>query len=136
MRLRRWLGTGSTMSPTFDLRTFVAIDMHGARGGALRRHLVRIEFPLAIILAATLGGYLISDGGQEGWISGLWLLGIATNYVPLTFHAVRLSRPGQVAAALASVEDLPATRRHYSIAQVRLLVPYWVAVLAMCRRSP
>jgi hypothetical protein len=126
-RIRR---RGVSAMTGFDVEQLVAIDMHGARGSALRRHLVQVEFPLAVVLAAAIGGYLLSRGGTAGWISGLWLFGIAANYVPLTYYAVQLSRRGRLAAAVAALDDLAAASRYYSIAQLRLLVPYLVAVLA------
>jgi hypothetical protein len=72
----------------------------------------QLEFPLAVVLAAAIGGYLLTRGGAAGWISGLWLLGIGANYVPLTYHVVRLSRRGRVAAAVAAIDDLPAASRY------------------------
>ena len=116
---------------TFSVRDLVVVDLHGAHGTALRRHLVLIECVLGVVLGAALGGYLLHFGGVVGWISGLWSLGIAANYVPPTDYAVALSRPGRLSAAVGQIDDYPGAARYYTVAQWRLLVPFLVLMLAL-----
>lgn len=123
------------MTMTFSVRRLAAVDLHGLHGNPVRRRLVAVEFPLTVAVTGALGGYLLASGGVSGWIGGLWLLGVAANYLPLTMHAVLLSRPGRLAAELRDVEDLAAEARRYSIAQVRLLIPGLVAVLSWRQRG-
>ena len=122
----------------FSVRELAAIDLYGSHGGALRRRLVAGEFVLASILGLGLGGWLLAVGGMTGWILGGVLLGIGANYAALTVHAVELSRPDRLKAQLARLGDLRTAVRYYSVAQIRLLVPGLIAVLALIptRRAP
>lgn len=119
-----------TSRPGFSVRELAVIDLHGAHGRLLRRRLVLLEFVLCVAVGAPLGGCLIEHGGMAGWISGVWLLGIALNYVPLLGYAVALSPPGRLRAAVRQIGGYPATARYYSVAQWRLIVPFLLVVLA------
>jgi hypothetical protein len=60
--------------PGVDVKRLAAIDVHGARGTALRRRVVLAEFALALAVAVALG-------------LQLWL------FVPLSLIAMTLRRP-------------------------------------------
>lgn len=119
-----------TRGTAFSVRELAVIDLYGAHGTVLRRRLVLIEFVLSVAVGAALGGYMVGHGGIVGWISGVWLLGVALNYVPLTVYGVALSRPGRLRAAVRQIDGYPGTARYYSVAQWRLIVPLLLVVLA------
>ncbi len=79
---------------------------------------------------AALGVWSLTWGGAIGVIMGLWLLGLAANYLPLTLQVIALWRQPALDAELAGV-DLRAELRSYTRAQVWVLVPFWVAGLAL-----
>jgi hypothetical protein len=56
----------------------------------------------------------------------------AANYLPLTTHVLALWHPGALQAELAGA-DLGAELRHYTRAQIWVLVPFWVAGLALAQ---
>lgn len=116
-----------------DVRRLAALDMHGLRGTRLRRHVILAEFALGTVGAAALGVWALTWGDAVGVILGVWLLGLAANYFPLTAQALSLWPSGELKAELADV-DLRAELRRYTRAQVWVLVPFWVAVLAVTQR--
>ena len=106
--------------------------MHGARGTRRRRRLILAEFALGTVGGVGLGLWALTWGEAAGVVFGIWLLGLAANYVPLTWHVLALWRPGALKAELAGA-DLRAELRHYTRAQVWVLVPFWVAGLALAQ---
>lgn len=122
----------------FSVRELAAIDLHGARGAVLRRRLIVGEFVLATVLSFGLGGWLVIRGGVAGWLVGGALLGIGANYAALATYSIKLARPTTLQAQIAELGDLPRAQRYYSTAQLRLLIPGLVAVLALLqtRRAP
>jgi len=60
------------------------------------------EFAIGILLLLVLGLYslrgVLFGGFQAGWekILGLWLVGMAANYIPLFIYAVLIARGGTV----------------------------------------
>jgi hypothetical protein len=66
-------------------------------------------------------------------VFGAWLLGACLNYVPLSLHALDLSRPGALERELRGVE-VRAELRHYTKAQIWLFVPLVLVVLAIAQR--
>ena len=66
-------------------------------------------------------------------VIGAWLVGIALNYVPLAFHAFRLSRHGALEAELAGVDARTELRR-YSRRQFVIAIP--LALLVMSFLQP
>ncbi len=78
-----------------DVRRLAAIDMHGLHGRGRRRRWVLVEFVAGVIgpLPAAAALLIFSDGAGR-LLLGIWLIGIAANYVPLALHAVSLSRDG------------------------------------------
>jgi hypothetical protein len=116
---------------SFRVRRLAAIDMYGTRGTVRRRRLVLAEFLLGCLVSLALGGYVLWRGGLEGWLVGLWLIGIGANYLSLSIHALDLARSDRLSAEIAAIDDLAAQSRYYSIAQIRLFVPGLVAVRAL-----
>jgi hypothetical protein len=125
----------------FDVRRLAAVDMYGASGGRLRRRVILVEFLAGVGLCSALGLFTFFwSGSTAGRLLGAWLIGAGINYVPLALHALSLSRPGALEAALAGV-DVPRELRAYTWKQVLVLVPLTVAVLGLVQylrrdRSP
>ncbi len=115
-----------------NVRRLAAFDMHGARGTRRRRRVILAEFALGCVGCAVLGAWSLSFGGAAGIVLGIWLLGLAANYVPLTAHVLALWHPGALDAELAGA-DLGAELSHYTRAQIWVLVPFWVAGLALAQ---
>jgi hypothetical protein len=65
-------------------------------------------------------------------VLGVWLLGLAANYLPLTTYVLALWQPEDLKAELAGA-DLGAELRHYTRAQLSVLVPFWVAGIALAQ---
>ena len=119
-------------SATLDVRRLAALDMHGARGTRRRRWVILGEFALGTVGSAALGVWALTWGGAVGVIFGIWLLGLAANYLPLTVHVLALWRQPALDGELAGV-NLRAELRNYTRAQVWVLVPFWVAGLALAQ---
>jgi hypothetical protein len=113
-----------------NVRRLAALDMHGARGTRRRRRMILAEFALGTVGSAALGVWALTWGGAAGVVLGIWLLGLAANYLPLTAHVLALWRPGALRAELAGA-DLRGELRQYTRAQVWVLVPFCVAGLAL-----
>ncbi len=118
---------------TFDPRRLAALDLVGARGTALRRRLVFAEFVGSAVAGMALGGWFLTAGRPIAWFVGLWCLGVGVNYAALAAHALLLLRPGRIATELAAVPDLKAEARRYGIGQLRLVIPFLVAGIAVTR---
>ncbi len=119
-------------SARLDVRRLAALDMHGARGTRRRRRVILAEFGFGTIGSAALGAWALSWGDAVGVILGVWLLGLAANYLPLTMHVLSLWRQPALREELEGL-DLHAEIRHYTRAQVWVLVPFWVAGLALAQ---
>ena len=104
--------------------------MYGARGTRRRRRVILAEFALGTICCLGLAVWVLTLGGATGLVLGIWLLGLAANYLPLTAHVLALWRPGALEAEVAGA-DLAAELRHYTRGQIWVLVPFWVAGLAL-----
>jgi hypothetical protein len=115
-----------------SVRRLAALDMHGARGTRRRRRVILFEFAAGTLGSLALGTWALTWGGATGVVLGVWLLGLAANYLPLTAHVIALWRPGALDAELAGA-DLRAELRHYTRTQVWVLVPFWVAGLALAQ---
>jgi hypothetical protein len=100
-----------------NLRKLVALDMviHGER-------FIVAEFAAGIVLPLIPG--LLSI--RSFW--GLWLVGIAMNYVPLFIYAVSIARAGT--AKEEGQSELEQIKR-YGIQQVIILVPLLVLGLTL-----
>jgi hypothetical protein len=113
-----------------NVRRLAALDMHGARGTRRRRRVILAEFVLGTIGGVALGSWALTWEGTTGVVMGIWLLGLAANYLALTAHVLALWDRGALQAELAGV-DLRAELRHYTRAQLWVLVPFWTAGLAV-----
>ena len=124
-------------SARLNVRRLAALDMHGASGTRRRRRVILSEFTFGVAGCTALGIWTLTWGSAVGMILGFWLLGLAANYLPLTVHVITLWRRSALEAELADV-DIRAELREYTRAQVWVLVPFWVAGLALaraCRRA-
>lgn len=117
-------------SARLDVRRLAALDMYGTHGTRWRRRAILSEFALGTLGCATLGAWALSWTSAVGVILGFWLLGLAANYLPLTVHVLTLWRGHALDAELAGI-DLHTQLRSYTRAQVWVLVPFWVAGLAL-----
>lgn len=117
-----------------DVRRLAAIDMHGLQGRRLRRRVILAEFVLGVVVCVALGIVSVSFGGAGSLVFGLWLIGAGLNYVPLSWHAISLSRPGALEAELAGA-DIPAELRYYTRAQLWVFVPLALVLFAVTRAS-
>jgi hypothetical protein len=113
-----------------DVRRLTALDMHGKRGTRRRRLIILAEFALGTLACAGLGVWVLTLGGAAGLVIGVWLVGLGANYLLLTWNAGLLWRPRRLREELAGA-DLHAELRHYTRAQIWVLVPFWIAGLAI-----
>ncbi len=105
--------------------------LHGAR-------VIMAEFALGIALPLMLGLLSIRPAMiglvQPGWatVLGLWLVGIAANYVPLLIYAIAIARGGT-----AQQEGQPelAQVKRYGIQQMIILIPFLVVVVALVQEN-
>lgn len=105
------------------MRRLAAVDMHGSKGTTLRRRLILAEFLGAVAVGLALGLYLLITA--DSWLGaalGVYVLGVAANYVPLAAHAVSLRAPERLRAELRGV-DLREELRYYTGAQFLVFVP-------------
>ncbi len=116
-----------------NIRKLAALDMllHGAR-------LIQAEFGIGILVPVLLGARLLWAGRlpavSSGWdvAVGVWLIGMAANYIPLFIYAVLIARGGTVRA-----EGEPELQRvkRYTIQQMIIFVPFLVAALAILQET-
>jgi hypothetical protein len=112
-----------------QIRKLVAVDTAwlGAR-------FIVAEYALGIVLPLALGS--LSLRGPFGWptLMGVWLVGIAANYIPMLLYAVSLARAG---TAKAEAQPEMANVKRYSLQQAMLLVPLLVCIVALVQeRQP
>jgi len=116
-----------------EVRKLAAVDMAwlGAR-------IITAEYALGILLPLALGIFSLRAGLGASrpslWQVGLgvWLLGIACNYVPLFLYAVSIGRAGTLKA---EGEPEIAHAPRYGAQQVMILVPLLVVALALMQES-
>lgn len=112
-----------------NIRKLAALDMllHGVR-------LIQAEFGIGILVPVMLGVRLLRAGwspaAKSGWDIGLglWLIGMAANYVPLFIYTILIARAGTIQEE--GQPELPQVKR-YSLQQVIIFVPFLVAALAV-----
>jgi hypothetical protein len=117
----------------FDVRRMAAVDMYGGGGRLWRRRVILAEFVAGTVLCPALGLFTLgvtADAG--GRLLGAWLIGMGLNYLPLAVHAATLSPAGALEAELAGV-DVRRELRYYSLAQLLVLVPLAVLVVALAQ---
>jgi hypothetical protein len=113
-----------------NVRRLAAIDMHGIYGTRFRRRLILAEFVIGFVALVPLGTWqVVGATGFGGLALGLWLIGTGLNYLPLSAHAIALTRTGALARELDGV-DVVAELRRYTVLQLWVLVPLSVVVLA------
>ena len=116
-----------------NIRKLAAVDM-----AWLGTQVILVEYGLGIVLPLILGLLSIHSGlfqpGHSTWQSmmGIWLVGIATNYVPLFIYAVLIAKGGTVVE-----EGQPelARAKWYGTQQVIILVPLLVILLALMQEA-
>lgn len=117
-----------------DVRRLAAVDMHALKGTDLRRRVIIAEFVLAAVGGIAIGLFLLFGvGGTLATVVGLYVLGIAANYVPLAIHALALRRPERLREELRGV-DLRGELRHYTLAQFWVFVPLVFVWFELSRR--
>ena len=105
--------------------------MHALRGTNTRRRVILAEFILGTIVGIGIGAFLLlSAAGPFGLVLGAWALGIGVNYVPLAVHALSLCSRARLRSELRGI-DLQAELRHYTRAQLWVLVPLSLVWFAM-----
>ena len=115
-----------------DVERLAAIDLWGRQGRPLRRRLITTEFVAGMILPMVLGTLCLTARAGFTRVTGAWLIGVALNYVPLAFHALRLSRPGALEAELAGV-DVTTELHRYNRVQFLIVIPAVILVMAVLR---
>ena len=114
-----------------NVRRLAAIDMHGLKGRRRRRNLILAEFIAGVVAATAVGLALILKGSSPLSVAvGIWLSGVAVNYLCLSICAIGLSRPGALAAELAGT-DLRAELRRYTRAQAWVFAPFALLYFAL-----
>ena len=116
-----------------NIRKLAAVDM-----AWLGKRVILAEYALGIVLPLALGILSVQAGwvssARWGWatILGLWLIGIAANYIPLLVYAVLIARAGTVKAE--GQAELAVAKR-YGVQQVVILVPLLVVAVALTQES-
>ena len=107
-----------------NIRKLAAIDM-----AWLGSRVILAEYALGIVLPLFLGLVSVRGAGGER-VLGLWLIGIAANYVPLFIYAVLIASGGT-----AKTEGQPEMVRakRYGLQQVVILVPLLVVAMAIAQ---
>jgi hypothetical protein len=115
----------------FDVRRLAAVDMHALSGTDRRRRVIIAEFLAGAIGGAAVALFLLltADDALDTAL-GLYALGVAANYAPLSAHALSLRSPQQLRRELVGV-DLPAELRYYTRAQFLVFVPFLLVLLAL-----
>ncbi len=106
-------------SGAWSVRRFAALDMHGLSGSPRRRRLITVEFILGTVALGLLAAFLLAHGSL---VWGLIVLGVGLNYACLAICAVQLFPAGRLEGQVEGV-DLRAEAKHYTFAQLLLLVP-------------
>jgi hypothetical protein len=114
-----------------NVRRLAALDLYGRSGTRRRKRIVLAEFVVTTVLGLALGVLILASGPSLGTgVFGVGLIGIGANYGALSVHAVALARGAALHEALAGV-DTERARRDYSLRQLTLAIPFWVAAQAL-----
>jgi hypothetical protein len=122
------------MAIRLDVCRLAAIDMWGSAGAKWRRWAILTEFVVGVFGIGAIGIAALSSGGAVRTVIGLWFIGVAANYVPLSLYAIAFVRPGALEAEIEGV-DVFAELRHYTTAQLWVVVPLVLVVLAAVQSS-
>jgi hypothetical protein len=115
------------MKPQLNVRRLAAVDMHGSSGVTWRRWVI------GALGIAALAILVLPAGGIVRLVLGVWLLGIALNYLPLAVYAVVFIRPARLRAELTGV-DLGGELRRYTKGQFWVFVPLRLLGLDISQR--
>lgn len=108
--------------------------MHALKGTEFRRRIIIAEFVGAVVAGIAIGvSLLVGVGGTTGTVVGLYVLGVAANYMPLSFHALSMRRPARLRRELRRV-DLRRELRYYTLAQFWVFVPLSFIWFELARR--
>jgi hypothetical protein len=121
------------MKPQLNVRRLAAVDMHGSSGVTWRRWVILFEFVIGALGIAALAILVLPAGGIVRLVLGVWLLGIALNYLPLAVYAVVFIRPARLRAELTGV-DLGGELRRYTKGQFWVFVPLRLLGLDISQR--
>ncbi|HEY7174461.1 MAG TPA: hypothetical protein VH442_06055 [Micromonosporaceae bacterium] len=114
-----------------NVRGLAAIDMYGTRGSIRRRRVILVEFVTGCAAGLAVGIWsLVATGSAVGSVIGLLIVGVGLNYAPLSWYAIRFSRPGALDAEIVAV-DVPTMLRRYAVWQLWVFVPLSLVVLDM-----
>jgi hypothetical protein len=118
-----------------DVRRLAAIDMWGSAGARWRRWVILAEFVFGVFGVGALGLTLVSSAdGAAGALIGLWFVGVAANYAPLSLYALAFVRRGALEAEIEGV-DVFGELRHYTTAQLWVAVPLLLVVVAAVQHT-
>jgi hypothetical protein len=120
------------MSLRIDVRRLAALDMWGSAGARWRRWVILAEFLLGVVGITAVGVALLRSGGAGGTALAWWSFGVAANYAPLSWYALAFIRPGALEDEIEGV-DVFAELRHYTLAQLWVVVPLLFVVLAVAQ---
>lgn len=116
-----------------NIRKLAALDMvlNGTR-------FIQVEFALGVILPLLLGQFSFRSGlasmSRLNWmtVTGIWLLGIGVNYLPLFIYSVIIARGRTVKE---EGEPMRPQLKKYGFQQVIILVPLFVVVVALVQEA-
>ena len=128
------VGSVGSMKPRLNVRRLAAVDMYGSSGAAWRRWVILLEFVIGTAGIATLGIRVLNAGDIGTVVLGLYLLGVALNYLPLAAYALMFLRPATLRSELAGV-DLGGELRRYTNAQFWVFVPLVLLGLDVSQRA-
>jgi hypothetical protein len=115
------------MGSRWSVRRFAALDMYGTAGTLRRRRIVTAEFVMGTVALVLVGA---RSTGHGGWLLAVWVLGCGANYGALALYAVALYPPGRLEAELEGI-DVRSELRRYGPAQILLVIPALIAVVAL-----
>ncbi|MDN3517505.1 hypothetical protein QWY84_07790 [Aquisalimonas lutea] len=108
-----------------------AIDMHGLKGGVIRRKIITAEYLLGATVGPAIGLIAVDNSTSIGWtLFGLWIAGGCLNYIPLAIHALLLLRQRALEVELSNV-NVRCALRFYTAAQLWLAVPILFVVTSI-----
>jgi hypothetical protein len=121
------------MAKLIRVRKLAAVDM-----AWLGPRVIVAEYGIGIVLPLALGALTLrnslSSASPSMWqiLLGIWLVGIAANYIPLFLYAVSIARGGT--AKVEGEPELPNARR-YGLQQTIILVPLLVVLVTLIQEQ-
>ena len=111
-----------------NVRKLAALDLYFRRPG-----LILFEFGFAVFGFGALGtvAILLRKSPAEA-ATGMYLLFLAIDYVPLLIYGLRVRRRQAVQKELANeLADLERAKMKYGVQQMLLLVPFFIPILSL-----